>query len=218
MPLERPKNRQEAFQMIEEMQKTRQELRQRERAVKARMYATSSNPVIASDDLRPNLIKALPPHLVPKNVGDLGSVMWDFFFRVELDFGTDPTFDPTTMLKNSFRVDQEANLLLCGVSRNYQDIGPAGRGAPILITLRDAQSTRQFNDLSFPIQNLGEAGLPTMLDTPLLLSKNATFMVEASSWIPDSMPTIGDGKQELVFFGLRVRDEDNVKTLASLFL
>jgi hypothetical protein len=218
MPLKQPQTVQEAYDMVNDISKTRNELRNRERALKARMQTMASMPVIAKDNLAGNLMRSIPPHLAPKNIGDLGSVMWDFFFRVKLDFGTNPSFGPTTMLNGDFKVDQEANFLLCGISRAYSDLGKSGKGAPIQITLRDTQSTRQFNDLAFPIQNIGEKGQPYLFDTPLLLSKNATFRVEASSWLPEVMATTGNGYQELVFFGLRVRDEDNVKTLATMFL
>lgn len=218
MELPKPSNVQEAVALIEEISRKRNEIRNRERAVKARMQTMNSMPIIPKNNLAGNLARSIPPHLAPKNIGDLGSVMWDFYFTVTLDFGTDPVYGPTVFLNNSFKVDQEANLLLCGMSRSYSDLGKAGKLAPVQITLRDTQSTRQFNDISFPIQNIGEKGQPTMLDTPLLLSKNATFRVEASSWLPETMATVGNGKHELIFFGLRVRDEENVKTLSTLFL
>lgn len=218
MALPIPANVAEAIAMIEEISRKRNELRNRERAVKARMQTLNSLPVIPKDGLAGNLARSIPPHLAPKNIGDLGSVMWDFFFKVTLDFGTNPVYGPTNFKDASFKVDQEANLLLCGVSRSYFDLGKSGKLAPVSITLRDTQSTRQFNDVSFPIQNIGEKGQPTLFDTPLLLSKNATFRVEGSSWLSETMATVGDGRHELVFFGLRVRDEDNVKTLSTLFL
>lgn len=218
MPLPMPANVAEAIAMIEEISRKRNELRNRERAVKARMQTLNAMPVIPKDGLAGNLARSIPPHLAPKNIGDLGSVMWDFFFNVVIDFGTNPVYGPTVFREGSFKVDQEANLLLCGVNRAYHDLGNAGKYAPVNITLRDTQSTRQFNDVSFPIQNIGEKGRPTLLDTPLLLSKNATFKVEASSWLSETFATVGNGRHELVFFGLRVRDEDNVKTLSTLFL
>lgn len=213
-----PKNREDAYALIEQVRIETRDARDREQALRARIKAMSNNPIIGSDELGSNLSKILPPHLAPKNVGDLSSVMWDFFFTVTLDFGTNPTFGPNSKVTDSFRVDQEASFLLMGFTRSYHDNGDSGRKAPIALTLRDLQSTRQFNSEPFPIQNIGEAGQPTRLDTPLLFAANSTVAVEASSWLSENMITIGSGKHEITFFGLRVRDVDNVKVVSQMFL
>lgn len=213
-----PKTRQEAELLFEQIKNETRDVRDREQALRARVKSMSNNPIIGSSDLGPNLSKILPPHLAPKNVGELGGVMWDFFFTVTLDFGTNPTFGPNSKVHDDFRVDQEASFMLIGFSRSYNDNGFAGRKAPINLTLRDLQSTRQFNSESFPIQDIGEAGLPTKLDTPLLFAANATVRVEAGSWVPEDMATVGNGKHEITFYGLRVRDADNVKVVSQMFL
>lgn len=216
--LPKPNSRAEAEALYDQIKLETRDARNREQSLRARIKSTSGTPVIGSADLGPNLTKILPPSLMPKNVGDLAQVMWDFFFTVELDFGTDPTFDLNSKKIGTFKVDQEASFMLMGFSRTYHDNDKAGRGAPISITLRDLQSTRQFNDVAWPIQNIGEAGLPTKLETPLLFAANATVQVEASCWLPEPMNTVGNGKQEITFYGLRVRDTDNIKVLSQMFL
>jgi hypothetical protein len=213
-----PKTRAEAEALYDQIKNETRDARDREQSLRARVKSMNANPIIGSADLGSNLSKILPPSMMPKNVGDLAQVMWDFFFTVELDFGTDPSFDANSKKIGSFKVDQEASFLLMGFSRTYHDNDKAGRGAPLTITLRDLQSTRQFNDVSWPIQNIGEAGLPTKLETPLLFAANATVQVEASCWLPEQMDATGNGKQEITFFGLRVRDTDNVKVLSQMFL
>jgi hypothetical protein len=216
--LPKPSSRAEAEALYEKIRLETRDVRDREQALRARIKSMSNNPIIGSADLGNNLTKIIPPHLMPKNIGDLTGVMWDFFFTITLDFGTNPTYGPQSKTQDSFRVDQEASFLLVGFSRAYNDNGFSGRKAPIGITLRDAQSTRQFNDQAFPIQNIGEGGLPTKLDTPLLFASNATVIVEASSWLPEDMLTVGNGIHEITFYGLRVRDADNVKVVSQMFL
>lgn len=215
-----PKTRAEAEALAETIRQETRQARDREQALRGRVKAMDASPIIGSKDLGANLNKILPPHLMPQNVGDLAGVMWPFFFTVTIDFGTNPTFDSLIKRSDDFRVDQEAAFILTGYQRTYYNKGAAGKGAPIQLTLRDLQSTRQYNDQPFPIQNIGEGGLPTKLDTPLLFAANATVRVEASSWVPEgeSVETVGNGKQEITFFGLRVRDADNVKVIAQMFL
>jgi hypothetical protein len=213
-----PANREDAYSIYEQIRQETRDARDREQALRARIKAMGNESVISSSDMGNNLSKIIPPHLTPKNVGDLAGVMWDFYFTTTFDFGTDPTFDLNSKMIDNFRVDQEASFLLMGFSRSYHSNGNAGRLAPIGLTLRDAQSTRQFNDQPFPIQNIGEHGQPTRLETPLLFSANATVIVEATSWVPEAMDTIGNGKHEITFFGLRVRDTDNVKVISQMFL
>lgn len=213
--------RQDAYAFIEKVEEIRKQNRSRERAVKARLNSMTGYPILSKENLLPNLVKTLPPHLMPKNIGDFNEVMWDFTFTVTLDFGTDPVFDPQKNYQSAkFQVPQEAAFLICGFSRAYKDTGLAGRGAPIILNFRDAQSTRQFNnDTPFPIQNIGENGRPTLLETPLLVARNSVFLVEPTcSWLPEPVSAVGNGLQEITFFGLRVRDEDGAKTLSTLFL
>jgi hypothetical protein len=216
--LPKPTNRAEAEALSEAIRLETKQARDREQALRARVKSMGNNPIIGSSDLGYNLTKILPPHLAPKNVGEMSGVMWDFFFTVTLDFGIDPTYGINSKAIDNFRVDQEAAFMLTSFYHTYHDNGKAGRKAPIAITLRDAQSTRQFNDQPFPIQNIGENGLPTKLDTPLLFAANATVLVEASCWLPEDMATVGDGKHEITFYGLRVRDADDVKVVSQMFL
>jgi len=212
-----PKNREEAEKLIAQIERERSENRQREMHLNARMMTMKGQPVIGSSDLGPNLLKILPPHIAPKNLGNFNSIMWDFFYPVKIDLGTDPTYGPQTRAEKSFKVNQDGSFLLCGISRVYNSTTASGQKAPLSLTLRDLQSTRQFNDISFPIQNLGERGKPTLLETPLLVYKNSNISCELTSWLSENMATTGSGVHEFLFFGLRIRDEEQAKLLQTIF-
>lgn len=212
-----PKNREEAEKLIAQIERERSENRQREMHLNARMMTMKGQPVIGSSDLAPNLLKILPPHIAPKNLGNFNSIMWDFFYPVKVDFGTDPTFGPQTRVEKNFKVNQDGSFLLCGISRVYNSDTASGKKAPLTLTLRDLQSTRQFNDLAFPVQNIGERGIPTLLETPLLVYKNSNISCELTSWLPENMATTGSGVHEFLFFGLRIRDEEQAKLLQTIF-
>lgn len=212
-----PKNREEAIKLIDQISKEREANRAREMHLNARLMTMKGQPVIGKDDLGPNLLKILPPHIAPKNLGQFNNVMWDFFYPVTIDFGTDPVYGPQSRAEGNFKVNQDGSFLLCGISRTYNSTTASGKLAPLSMTLRDMQSTRQFNDLSFPIQNIGEKGQPMIFETPLLVFKNSNISCEVTSWLPENMSTTGSGKHEFLFFGLRVRDEEQVKLLQTIF-
>lgn len=215
--LPKPSNREEALKLIDQIQKEREQNRAREMHLNSRLMTMKGQPVIGKDDLGPNLLKILPPHIAPKNLGQFNNVMWDFFYPVSFDFGTNPTYGTLTRAENNFKVNQDGSFLLFGISRSYQSNTASGKSAPLSLTLRDLQSTRQFNDLAFPIQNIGEKGQPLVFETPLLVFKNSNISCELSSWLPEDMVTTGSGKHEFLFFGLRVRDEEQVKLLQTIF-
>jgi hypothetical protein len=215
--LPKPSNREEALKLINQIQTEREQNRAREMHLNARLMTMKGQPVIGKDDLGPNLLKILPPHIAPKNLGQFNNVMWDYFYPVAFDFGTDPVYGPQSRAENNFKVNQDGSFLLFGISRTYSSTSASGKSAPLVMTLRDMQSTRQFNDTSFPIQNIGEKGQPLVLETPLLIFKNSNLSCELSSWLPENMSTTGSGKHEFLFFGLRVRDEEQVKLLQTIF-
>ena len=213
-----PANREDAVRLIEQIKKERRENQEREMHLNARMQTMKGQALVGSSDLGPNILKVLPPNLAPKNIGEWGSIMWDFFYPVVVDFGTNPVYGPNTRTESNFKVNQDGSFLLCGISRMYSNTSFAGKKAPLSVTIRDLQSTRQFNDISFPIQNIGERGQPTLIETPLLVYKNSNISGEVTSWLPETMATVGSGRHEFLFFGLRVRDEETVKLLQTLFV
>ena len=109
--LPQPKNREEAMKLIDEIRKERNENRSREMHLNARLQTMKGEPLVGSSDLGPNLLKVLPPHLAPKNVGQWGSIMWDFFYNVTIDFGANPVYGPNTRAENSFKVNQDGLMM-----------------------------------------------------------------------------------------------------------
>jgi hypothetical protein len=207
---------------IQEIQNERSNLRSRERSLKERAAKISSMPLVSlgGPNLKANLAKILPKHLCPSNIGDYNEVMWPYWFPFNFDFGDDPTFDVNTFREATVQVDQEAGFLLTHISRDSFDKGPAGYNAPLQITIRDLQSSRQFNDEPIPLQQIGYRSLPTYLDTPLYFAPNARIQLIMSSWIPDGeeFETTGKGNQQLMIGGFRIRKKDASKVLASIFI
>jgi len=175
-------------------------------------------PMVAdASDLRSNLSKILPKHLVPSNVGDYRQVLSPFFYSVEFDFGVNPTYGPLFNQTSSFKVNQDSGFLLMGISRMWADNSGAGFKAPLALTIRDNQSTRQFNNTAFPIQTIGYLGEETVLATPLLLVPNASISITLTSWLDKDITFIGSGYHEFVFHGFRCNMNDT-KLLAQQML
>jgi len=167
--------------------------------------------------LREELIKKLPSYLVPSNIGDYNKVAWPFFQFVSFDFGTDPTYGPSTRQTSGFRVTQEAALVLQGIYRKAYTYDAAGELSALQIRLIDRQSTRQFNDLPIRIQNIGKNSRPTIFPTPMLIMPSAIFDVEVTSWLLADEAVTGSGRHDFGFFGYRVRVEDFDKVLSTIF-
>lgn len=171
-----------------------------------------------SQGLKQHLKKLLPPGMVPGNVGHVNEVMWPFFHVLQFDFGTNPTYGPTTTQSRSFQVTQEACLLLSKITRKSYDYSNASDLAPLSITIRDRQSSRQLNDRPIPIQMIGKKSRPTVLPTPYLIMPNAFIEVEVRSWLTAAQTaSVGSGKFDLVFEGYRIRIEDQDKVLSTIF-
>jgi hypothetical protein len=209
--------RAEAYAVAEAIRTERSENRKQETYLEVQRLMAKSNPVISSNDLVSNLAKILPPHVAPKNIGRFDDLMWDYFFPVEFDFGVDPTFTSNTRKSEPFIVNQEGAFLLFGISRVYQDIGSSGLGAPLLVDIESNQTDKRFNDIQFPIQNIGDKGRPTLFETPMLIQKNTSVNITLTSWVESDLTTVGSGLHELMFFGLKVRNEETLKLLQTIF-
>jgi hypothetical protein len=155
---------------------------------------------------------------MPKNIGKYNEVMWPFWFKLKFDFGTNPIYSPNTRQKQSIQVSQESAFLMTSISRTHYDRSNAGEAAPLLINIRDNQSSRQFMDKAIPMQSIGYEGQPTRVPTPLFISPNASLSLEMTSWTPGNFATTGSGIHEIVLSGWRIRTEDASKVLASIFI
>lgn len=206
---------------INQLLSIREDLRNEERGLNSRARTLSTQPLVKQENLRQSMGSYIPPHLMPGNVGPLNSVLWPYWFPVDFDFGADFTIvgGQTSQVQN-FRVDQEAAILLVGVARQADSYTTAGHLGPWQLTIRDNQSSRQFNDSPIPIQMISyAAGQPTRLPTAMLLMPNATIACTLSTFLPlgVNQPTTGSSHQQFSFFGYRVRIEDTEKVMGSVF-
>lgn len=194
----------------------RKQIRRQEKLMRKehKMYGGIEGDV---SDLKQNLMRALPAHLVPGNVGSFNKVTWPFWYQVNFDFGTNPSWSSSTRQTQSFQNTQEAAFLLMSISRKSYSYTTASDLAPLQIEIRDRQSSRQFNDRPIPLQMFGKRSHPTVLPTPMLIMPNAFIDVIASSWVDVTQATTGNGKFQLSFFGYRIRTEDASKVLSSIF-
>lgn len=214
---------QAAQAQIEQLLGVRETIRSQERGLNARSRALASQPQINKKNLRNSLGEFIPPHLMPGNVGPLNTVVWPYWFPVDFDYGTNYTIlgGGQDLQTQNFQVDQEAALLLIGITRQADTYGTAGHLGPWNITVRDNQSSRQFNDIPVPIQQISRfGGQPTQLPTTMLLMPNAIIQVQLNSWVPagTSQATTGSSHQQFNFFGYRIRIEDTAKVMGSVFL
>lgn len=169
--------------------------------------------------LKGELSKVIPSYMMPGNVGSYTKVTWPFFYQMNFDFGTNPSWTSNTRQTQSFQVSQEAALLLAAVSRKSYSYNTASEMAPLSIEIRDRQSSRQMNDRPIPMQAIGSRSRPTVLPTAMLIMPNAFIDVTMTSWIPSGVTqaTTGTGKFQFCFFGYRIRVEDADKVLSSVF-
>jgi len=174
---------------------------------------------MSASNLQGELSKAIPAYLMPGNVGAYSKVTWPFWYSMNFDFGTNPTWTTNSRQTQSFQVSQEAAFLVSALSLKTYSYSTASALAPLQIELKDRQSTRQFNDRPIPMQMIGKRSKPTVLPTAMLLMPNAFFDVTISSWVPSgvSQATTGTGKFQVTFYGYRVRVEDADKILSSVF-
>lgn len=194
-------------------QDERKQIRRNERLLRKEYNQMEKN------NLQDTLKKVIPPYMMPGNVGSYNKVTWPFWYNVNFDFGTDPTWTSSTKSTQSFQVSQEAAFLLMAISRKGYAYSTASELAPLQFEIRDRQSSRQLNDRAIPLQMIGKKSHPTVLPTAMLIMPNAFIDVNMSSWIPNgvSQASVGSGKLQLSFFGYRVRVEDADKVLSSVF-
>jgi hypothetical protein len=212
---------------IDKILAERREIRRIERKLRKewkRSHTMSANMPLGAVEgdvatLKQNLAQVIPPYMMPGNVGGYNKVTWPFWFQVNFDFGTNPTWSSAIRSTQSFQVTQEAAFLLMAISRKSYGYSTASELSPTQVEIRDRQSSRQFNDRPIPYQMIGKKSRPSVLPTPLLVMPNAFIDVTMSSWLPNgvSQATVGTGKFQLSFFGYRIRVEDADKVMSTIF-
>jgi hypothetical protein len=199
-------------QKLQQIINERRQIRKQERNFR-RSFNTRRNQMNLYEQLK----QFLPKSMLPGNIGDIDKVTWPFWYTASFDLGINPTLGQATKQVRSFQVSNEAAFLLMAIGRKAWDASLAGDLAPLQIDIRDRQSSRQFNDRSIPIQQIGKKYRKSVLPTPMLIYPNAFIDVTMSSWLTADMATVGNGKHEFYFFGYRIRGEDMTKMLSSVF-
>jgi len=157
-------------------------------------------------------LSLFPDDIMPSNVGPLDEVMWPFFYRVDMTFGEGIfSYNNESRNQGSFRVGNEGNFLLLGIFRDNRDYDVAGYQAPLLMTIRDDQSSRQLNTEAFPVQSIGTKGRPLKFKTPYLMYENSQVTLELKSWLPvgSEVEVEGSGFNSFVCYGYRIRSKDD---------
>lgn len=218
-----PNQRLSIVRQIKEIQASRRTMRQRHQNLVAEAKVAKSQPLIQSatpEQLKKNLQKIIPSYLVPGNVGNIDDVLWNFDFNYTFDFGDNPLYNSETRQSRIEQVDQVAGFLLTHISRTAYDSGESGINAPLSLTIRDRQSSRQFVDEPISIQAFGTRGRYTQLLTPLYFPPNANMEIILSSWLGagESFQTNGSGIHQFMLSGLRIRNANVAKIISSIFL
>lgn len=170
-------------------------------------------------NLRDTLKSILPQRLLPGNVGKLAEVQWPFFYEINFDLGNTPVIDSSTRQLRSFQVSQEAAFLLMGIERKSYSYDKGNELAPLQIEIRDRQSSRVLSDRPIPVQMFGKKSLMSVMPTPFLMMPTDFMDVTLSSWLtaPLTQTGTGSGKMGFMFFGYRVRVDQQGQVLNAMF-
>ncbi len=207
-------------QQIENEKNMLKQIKNQSSSLSKRQEALRSMPHVASGgDLKKNMMKYIPSHLLPSNVGNINSVSWPFWYSVDFDLGTTPQITANLNEEASFQVSEEAAFIMYALSREIQDYDEGGELGPLQLEFRDRQSSRYFNNAPVPIQMIGQRSYPTVLPVPMLLMPNAKFEVALTSWLTgtQNQQGAGNGKIQVTFEGIRIRVADAGKVLSSIF-
>jgi hypothetical protein len=169
-------------------------------------------------NLAATLKDALPPQMLPGNIGDLNNVFWPFYFTF-----TAPELPPNSGSIGSFTVTQEASFILLNISQvvfkkvagsytaiNALNSDEALNNANNLnIAFRDAQSSRTFMQLPMGISEIGCAEFPTILNQPQMFLPNSTIecIYQNSNATETFVPFV-------TMFGYRLRVDNSASILS----
>ena len=191
----------------------------REQETKVRQGLIPNN---GASDLKQNLDYSLRPSLVPGNLGNINRVIWPFFFTTSLQ-----TLAVNSSATTRFTVTQEAAFVLMSYTKTvytktvgplvYTYVDPDATGAAsqandLKFSLRDAQSSRDFNNLPINLDQVGNPRWPTILPDPVFFLPNSTIEVTFANssasvvYVP-----------RITFFGYRVRLENAQQILSTVY-
>lgn len=200
----------EIQQIGNEIKAIRQEERNIQQFEKTGNGLMYSQPAVKKNDLKGHLESLLPPELVPSNVGSLSEVTWGFFYQLDFELGSNITFDHNFRAEKNFKVNAEAGYLVTRIYRDTRDQDQAGFSAPLCVTMKDLQSSRQLNDNPIPVQAIPTKGYYWELPVPFLIYPSASMSFELTSWLPVgvTLPTTGSNYQGFSLYGAKVRIKD----------
>lgn len=211
----------ELARQIDLVKAYKQELRKRERGLRAREEALSSEFQVPGsvENLKSQLMSGLPMHLMPLNVGSLKEAAWNFFYSTRFDFAGLSQLNRNIRETRSFQVSQEAAFIITHVSQNFTQGPTVAAGlAPWAIQFEDRQSTRKLNNQPMPIQTFGDRGLPTKLCTPFLVLPNAFLDVTLTCEVEQPYAIApSDVNLEVMFIGIRMRIDQADKILSTIY-
>jgi hypothetical protein len=201
---------------LEKILQERKQLRRQERLARTVHDRKDSR---MSGQLERDLLRRLPSALVPGNVGNFFDVAWPFDYTVSFDFGLNPTWDKNTQQIQSFQVTQEAAFIIGAISRKCYSGSTSGELAPLVVQIRDRQSTRQFMDLPIPIQAIAKKTPQTNWEVPFIMLPNAFIDVTVTSFLTQaqSQLTVGNSRLNITFTGYRTRTSDVGQVLSTIF-
>lgn len=201
--------------LIANEQRRTQQLRGLERQIRTREHVLSGSGRFGEGPVGPggaplmeHLKKILPKKYLPGNAGQLSNLQWPNFLPIpRFDLGTDPILNPGfNPAPQGVEVGQEAAFIVMAIAWFAWSEDTAGQKAPLSVTIRSRQSSRQFNDNPIPIQLIGDHSRPLILPVPLPVQPMNYIDVYLSTWLQAPMQLTGSGKHEFVLFGQRVKD------------
>jgi hypothetical protein len=184
--------------------------------------SSSNNGVTGvTQNLESNFDNTLDPGMRPGNVGSLNRVIWPFFFTTNL-----VELPPNTAQTSSFTITQEACFVwmsfvkvvmledeLCGLTYIDPDVAGSGGEAPGLsITIRDSQSSRDFQNTNINLDAYGNPRFPMIFPRPMLFTPNSNIQIgyqnqhDTNVYVP-----------RVTAFGYRIRVEDAGSLLSTVY-
>ncbi len=173
-------------------------------------------------DLRDELLAKLPPELMAGNVGKISEVRWNYDFPITFTIpvgGT--TFSSAFRKSASFQVPQEGAFILTNIAVNYSPLAGTTvtpENAPLLVEIRDRQSSRQLMSNPMPIQAFGNGKYPTKLPANMIFMPSAFVELNLSSFADGTVDyTSSTGYINVVLYGVRIRIKDAKDVLGTVF-
>jgi len=187
-------------------------------------------PNATGDQLKTNMDTALPPELRPGNLGNLGNVIWPYWFTAFSQNPAAPAIQlaPGQSATISFIVTQEAAFVMTQLAKvvHFDVGGPpvatyldpdnfdvgVSNANDLSIVMRDASSTRDFMQNPIPLDTIGDPGNPTPFPTPMWIKENGRlefFVANAATSTRTYWP-------KLIAFGYRIRTDAYEKILSGV--